>query len=350
MPNSFVVSRKKFKISLKLKPTEIELLRKSWAIVTSNESRASDLHALEPTRSRSSSVVNLRLTTTETNTSSQSNLQGPPSTPMATSTSPTANAIQSFSTNLFTIQFYNNFIGMDPEVERLIPSIKHQASAFAGVISVAIGTLEDLSKMKESLLNLGHLHARILGIDSPYFKIMGEALIKTFQDWFGNSPVSFPLELEEAWIKLYCFLANSIIQGGIDPVIEYNIQPARMGENQLQDEQQLQIDENDEIIEAEKLGNYYDENADKLSKLHTDSDMTSNYTESLTILDSTFKGLNLSKPSASSKSYGNKFEPSITSSASSINNKTSYIPNVASKNINKLKKSRGSNKEDCTIM
>lgn len=175
LPNSTISTQKSYNVTLKLKPREIEMLKKSWAIVTSSDNSNSQ----------------------EFNS-------------------------QSFTQYLFCIQFYNNLMAMDPLIERLVPNIKHQASAFAGVLSSTINTLDDLSKMKESLSNLGRLHARILGIDSPYFRTMGNALIKTFQDWFGNSPDEFPIELEEAWIKLYCFLANSIIQGGIDPIIEYN--------------------------------------------------------------------------------------------------------------------------------
>lgn len=176
LPSSSITTQKCYNITLKLKPREIDLLKKSWAVVTASENGTKD---------------------GDFNS-------------------------QSFTQYLFCIQFYNNLMAMNPLIERLVPNIKHQASAFAGVLSATINTLDDLSKMKDSLANLGRLHARILGIDSPYFRTMGNALIKTFQDWFGNSPEDFPVELEEAWIKLYCFLANSILQGGIDPVIEYN--------------------------------------------------------------------------------------------------------------------------------
>lgn len=355
LPNSFVVSRKKYKISLRLKPSEIEYLRKSWAIVTSDESRADETDGLNMLSSRDSSMVGLNLMRTNTGSSSHigsvsinnsiSNNHNVSSTISNSNVSVTTNLTTkqqnfntgSFASYLFCIQFYNNLIGMDPEIEILIPSIRHQASAFAGVITVAIGTLEDLSKMKESLLNLGHLHARILGIDSPYFKIMGEALIKTFRDWFGNSPESFPLELEEAWIKLYCFLANSIIQGGIDPIIEYNLQPAR---KQTGIEDDNQIDEGDEIDEGE----------DHLTGLQN-SDVASSYNPtSASSIDESIKKSNSSKVSSTQTMYS-KYEPQ-SSSSSNINQKTSYIPSVG-KNINRLKKGRGgsgSNKEDCTIM
>lgn len=341
MPNSFVVSKKKYKISLKLRTHEIELLRKSWAIVTSSESCAPSSNGLERITSRDSSMAGLNLMRTNTNSSSQtgSNSLNTPSAAAAAAATTTGGLVKtgtgfntaSFASFLFCIQFYNNLISMDPEIENMIPSIRHQASAFAGVISVAIGTLEDLSKMKESLLNLGHLHARILGIDSPYFKIMGEALIKTFQDWFGNSPESFPLELEEAWIKLYCFLANSIIQGGIDPVIEYNLQPAR---------KQAGMDDNSQIDEDEEIDD--DERADRLTNLQ-ESDVGSSYHPGSSTDESLKKSSSSTKNSPGQPVFS-KYEPSISSTS---NSKSSYIP----KNINRLKKSRGgSNKEDCTIM
>lgn len=186
MPNSEVVKPQTYKLSLKLTPDEIELLRWSWRVVTTTDSRAGD--DTSSVKSRSSNNFN------------------------------TAD----FSSYLFCVQFYNNLISMDGTIEEMIPSIRHQASAFASVINQAIGTLEDLSKMQELMTNLGKLHARILGIDSPYFKTMGEALMKTFRNWFGNDEASFPLVLEQAWIKLYCYLANSILQGGIDPYVVYN--------------------------------------------------------------------------------------------------------------------------------
>lgn len=65
--------------------------------------------------------------------------------------------------------------------------------------------------------NLGKRHARILGIDPPHFELMGIALLKTFKDRFG---VNFSLELERCWARLYTYLANSILQFGIDPVIK----------------------------------------------------------------------------------------------------------------------------------
>lgn len=186
LPQSTITTQKSFKVTLRLSKHEIDMLKKSWEIVTASSA--------------------------EDGKKFNSN---------------------AFTQYLFCIQFYKNLMAMDPEIERLVPNIKHQANAFAGVLSTAINTLDDLSKMNDLLSNLGRLHARILGIDSPYFKTMGNALIKTFQDWFGNSPEKFPIELEEAWIKLYCYLANSILQGGIDPIIDYSTTSMELTEEEV---------------------------------------------------------------------------------------------------------------------
>jgi hemoglobin-like flavoprotein len=123
----------------------------------------------------------------------------------------------SIASSLFCIQFYSNLLAMDSNLEKLFPSIKHQAVSFAGVLSTAIHSLENLEGLDAYLSNLGKRHARILGIDPPHFELMGVALMKTFKDRFGEG---FTLELERCWARLYTYLANSILQFGIDPVLK----------------------------------------------------------------------------------------------------------------------------------
>ncbi|KAG7870245.1 hypothetical protein KL918_000449 [Ogataea parapolymorpha] len=207
LPNTVVVNQPRIKISLTLTPKEIDLLKTSWSKVISSSPSGSDTP---------------RVSTPSHIPSATGSLRGTPQKQSRSINIGTTNSGSSFASSLFCIQLYENFIARDPLIEKLIPSIKHQASAFAGVINVAMSTLDDLSRMDESLESLGRLHSRILGIEPEYFQTMGEVLIKTFRDRFSNDMADgFSLETEEAWIKLYCFLANSIIQGGIDPIINY---------------------------------------------------------------------------------------------------------------------------------
>lgn len=121
----------------------------------------------------------------------------------------------------FCTQLYLNLLTMDPDLEKAFPSLRHQAVSMAGVMLLAINSLENLASLDDYLVELGKRHSRILGIEPAQFEMMGEALIQTFVERFGTR---FTHELEILWIKFYLYLANSIIQFGLDPVLRMNSQ------------------------------------------------------------------------------------------------------------------------------
>lgn len=163
------------KIKLDLTPHEIELLRMSWKVMIQDE----DGHG-----------------------------------------NPSQTSINSITATLFCVQFYSNLIAMTPELERMFPSIKHQAVSLSGVISTAIANLDHLEKMDEYFSNLGKRHSRILGIEPVHFELMGMAMLKTFKDRFG---ARFTLDLEKSWTKLFTYLSNQLLQMGIDPIMRLDI-------------------------------------------------------------------------------------------------------------------------------
>lgn len=118
--------------------------------------------------------------------------------------------------SMFCLQLYQNLLTMDPELEKSFPSLRHQAVSMAGVMSLAVNSLENLASLDSYLTELGKRHSRILGIEPPQFEMMGEALIQTFVERFGTK---FTHELEVLWIKFYMYLANLMLQFGIDPVL-----------------------------------------------------------------------------------------------------------------------------------
>ncbi|SCU86962.1 LAFA_0E03928g1_1 [Lachancea sp. 'fantastica'] len=122
-----------------------------------------------------------------------------------------------FASSIFCSQFYGNLLYMEPSIEKMFPSIRHQAVAFAGVLTMAVNNLDDLSTLEAYLSGLGKRHSRILGIEPFHFELMGMAFLKTVKERFGHQST---LELEETWSRLYSFLANSILQFGIDPVLK----------------------------------------------------------------------------------------------------------------------------------
>ncbi|KAL3233873.1 Uncharacterized protein RNJ44_03913 [Nakaseomyces bracarensis] len=126
--------------------------------------------------------------------------------------------------SLFCAQFYENLIAMDQNVERMFPSIRHQAVSFSGVLNTAVDNLENIHVLDSYLRGIGKRHARILGIIPAYFETMGKAFIRTFQDRFG---VFFTIELEDIWSRLYSYLANGMIAFGVDPVIPQSLKTSR---------------------------------------------------------------------------------------------------------------------------
>ncbi|CAK9438354.1 uncharacterized protein LODBEIA_P25780 [Lodderomyces beijingensis] len=129
------------------------------------------------------------------------------------------------SLSLFCQQFYANALATAPELEKMFPSIKHQSVSFAGIMSLIISQLEDLSVLESYFVSLAKKHSRGLGIEPGQFEIMGEALIYTFKERFGEQ---FTLELEILWIKVYLFLANSLLQLGVDPIMKPEVLDGQM--------------------------------------------------------------------------------------------------------------------------
>ncbi|ANZ77778.1 BA75_04769T0 [Komagataella pastoris] len=247
-PNSEIVPQKQYTVTLKLSSREIEMVQNSWADILSMDVTNSGVNGgnLAPSNTKSSKS---RSTTKILNVNTAS-----------------------FASSTFCVQFYNNLITMIPGVEKLFPSIKHQAISFAGVMNSAVVNLGDLAAMHDYLENLGRRHARILGIDPPYFKKMGEALVKTFRDRYSKDMSQFSVELEELWIRLYCFLANSILQGGIDPIVRY--EPPNM------------IDSGRKSLLSDTDSVLFEENASTASSLAE----TSNVTPTASAASSFFSG------------------------------------------------------------
>lgn len=233
--SSDVVDGMRYKIVLRLTAREIQLIRDSWSMMLNDDVPTNKLSAffrklvgtansLTPISSNNVNAQNRRNSVSSLQSGQAASIGGG-SIGGASASSSNVQASQQLSTNtvassLFCSQFYANLLSMDPNLEKMFPSIKHQAISFAGVLTTAINNLENLSALDSYLNNLGKRHARILGIQTPHFELMGVAFLKTIQDRFG---VHCTLELEETWSRLYSYLANSILQFGIDPVLKIDI-------------------------------------------------------------------------------------------------------------------------------
>lgn len=216
---SSVIDRVRYKIVLKLDAREMQLLRESWSMILNEDVTTDTIRAKQPTKktSKFNKLAPLNSHTSNMRRSSVTSIESSTSVVPETKASVQSNA---FASSLFCSQFYANLLSMDPELERMFPSTRHQAVAFAGVINTAIKSLENLQALETFLVSLGKRHARILGIEPPHFELMGVAFLKTLQDRFG---VHCTIELEEVWSRLYSYLANSILQFGIDPYLQIDL-------------------------------------------------------------------------------------------------------------------------------
>lgn len=203
-----------FRVSLMLSKREIELIRYSWHEMLMDEPVVT--RKVKPTNIPGAFPMFGKTNGSGNNGTNSGNSGGSGSSGTSGVTRTSASRVAS---SLFCRQLYANLLSMDPHLESLFPLIRHQAVAFSGVLSFAISQLENLSTLDDYLMSLGKRHSRILGIEPASFELMGEALVQTFHERFGNR---FSHELEILWIKVYLYLANSILQFGIDPVLRLN--------------------------------------------------------------------------------------------------------------------------------
>lgn len=176
----------------------------------------------------------------------------------------------SVSLSLFCRQLYMNLLARDPELEKMFPSIKHQSISFAGVMTLIVSQLENLSVLQSYFISLAKKHSRVLGIEPPQFELMGEALIQTFKERFGNQ---FTLELEILWIKVFLFLANSLMQMGIDPVLKPELVEFQLPhQQQLHQLQQYQYQHQHEVQSLHKHASSLADMSDANSFVVNDAD------------------------------------------------------------------------------
>lgn len=193
----------RYKIKLYLSQREIQLIKDSWFLLINEDI---------PTKDSYSIFFNRIIRKTDTNNTINENDN-------ISINSSSSKLVNLSGGGLFFWQLYENLIAMDPMLEQLFPTLKHQTTSFAIVLENSIENLNDLSQLDEYLQNLGKRHSRVFGIQRPNFELMGIAFLKTLQDRLSYLCTS---EIIKSWSRLYSFLANSILQFGIDPIVQFN--------------------------------------------------------------------------------------------------------------------------------
>ncbi|SCU92684.1 LAFA_0F12200g1_1 [Lachancea sp. 'fantastica'] len=225
----------RYKLTMKLSARDIMLIRESWSILLDDECQPEKLKSFltklhsgrtlgssEATKKKPRRTIHQSMSgigrMQPSIAEATSKLAGPSSQNNQYGSDRLRNGSNIKSSNsLFGDQFLENIIALAPVLETLFPMIKHIAVGVTGMLTIAVNNLEDLSVLDTYLGSLGKRHARIIGVQAEQFEFAGIAFIKTVRERFG---VGCTHELEETWRRVYSFLANSLLQAGIDPVLE----------------------------------------------------------------------------------------------------------------------------------
>ncbi|GME90507.1 unnamed protein product [Ambrosiozyma monospora] len=76
---------------------------------------------------------------------------------------------------------------------------------FASIMLTAVENLENLSNLQLFLQRLGRMHMRVFNVKNDYFEQMGESLLVVLMKRVPDLPTV------QLWMRLYCFLANSMM-------------------------------------------------------------------------------------------------------------------------------------------
>lgn len=112
--------------------------------------------------------------------------------------------------------FYDQLFAADPTLRQLFKgSIEDQSRKLIGMLSMAIGKLDDIDALRPVLSELGRRHGGY-GVTQPHYATVGVALVGTLGIALGDT---FTAEVKTAWLDVYRSLSETMIAGaaaGVD--------------------------------------------------------------------------------------------------------------------------------------
>jgi len=112
--------------------------------------------------------------------------------------------------------FYDQLFAADPTLRQLFRgSIEDQSRKLIGMLSMAIGKLDDIDALRPVLSELGRRHGGY-GVTQPHYATVGAALVGTLGIALGDT---FTAEVKTAWLNVYHALSETMIAGaaaGVD--------------------------------------------------------------------------------------------------------------------------------------
>ena len=121
----------------------------------------------------------------------------------------------------FYPDLYVNLFELDPQSRSIFNNndsvISYHCDIFGDLFNFVIDNIDDASLIDEFLYQFVNENQRFSSMAGKYLEPMGNALIQTFRDELSGQ---FTSVLELVWIKVFVFVANSLLQYEEDIVSE----------------------------------------------------------------------------------------------------------------------------------
>lgn len=121
----------------------------------------------------------------------------------------------------FYPDLYVNLFELDPQLRSIFNNndsvISYHCDIFGDLFNFVIDNIDDASLIDEFLYQFVNENQRFSSMAGKYLEPMGNALIQTFRDELSGQ---FTSVLELVWIKVFVFVANSLLQYEEDIVSE----------------------------------------------------------------------------------------------------------------------------------
>lgn len=106
--------------------------------------------------------------------------------------------------------FYGNLFAADPALRGLFRGdMKAQGLRLMGMISAAVGKLDQIDQLVPVLQDLGRRHMGY-GVQPQHYDAVGAALLQTLEQGLGEE--AFTPDVRAAWTAVYALLAGTMMQ------------------------------------------------------------------------------------------------------------------------------------------
>lgn len=113
----------------------------------------------------------------------------------------------------FIFRLYSNLLAANPKLRKILNSdkrIREDSLLFGELLSFVVTFLQDETRLDRFFSQFCEEHDNFVTNTTLYLEPMGQAIVQTCEQWLGKG--KFDELLENLWVKLYIFIANSLLQ------------------------------------------------------------------------------------------------------------------------------------------